>query len=100
MSDERRHPVEIEHLREARALRIQWADGHEAEYPLFYVRGHCGCAECQGHFQPKKKFIARPGCTLEYIHEVGSYAIGLSWTDGVAASLRRRYANLGPKRLS
>lgn len=81
VTDDANFPVEIEHLHEQRALRVKWADDHEALYPLFYVRGHCGCAECQGHFEPRK-FIARPGVTLEHIEQVGNYAIGLHWSDG------------------
>ena len=73
--------VEIEHLRESRELRLLFADGHESRYPLFYLRGHCPCAECQGHFQAHQ-FRAQPAVGLETIEAGGNYAVALIWADG------------------
>ena len=32
--------------REARRLRVRWADGGEASYPYIWLRDNCRCAAC------------------------------------------------------
>ena len=76
-------PVEVDlaNHREQRRLLIAWEDGHRATYPFEYLRGHCPCASCQGHFQAPK-FIVMRGATLARIDLVGNYAFNLAWADG------------------
>lgn len=76
-------PVEadVANHRVERKLRLRWDDGHEAKYPYAYVRGHCPCAECQGHFQPSS-FHLVPKANLVRVELVGAYALNLQWDDG------------------
>lgn len=76
-------PVEINHVRAERRVRITWDDGHVGEYPEDYLRGYCPCALCQGHDAAKgKKFISVPDVKLREILAVGNYAIEFRWEDG------------------
>ena len=83
LADSRTIPVEVDvaNHRGERKLRLKWEDGHEAKYPYEYLRGHCPCASCQGHFEPTK-FVRVPGATLARVELVGNYAFNLFWTDG------------------
>lgn len=76
-------PVEVDlaNHREARKVRFGWEDGHAASYPYEYLRGHCPCATCQGHFEPMKFNLVR-GATLSRVELVGNYAFNLIWADG------------------
>ena len=73
--------VDVRNHRADRKVRIAWEDGHAARYPYEYLRGHCPCASCQGHFQTPS-FRVVPGATLNEVGLVGSYAFSMSWTDG------------------
>lgn len=73
--------VDVRNHRPERKLRVRWDDGHEAKYPYEYLRGHCPCASCQGHFAPST-FIHVPGAALDRVEIVGNYALGMFWTDG------------------
>ena len=73
--------MDVKNHRAARKVVIAWEDGHRAAYPYEYLRGHCPCATCQGHFQ-KATFKRAPGATLREVGLVGSYAFSLAWTDG------------------
>ena len=83
MDDPKYIPAEadVRNHRHERMLRMKWEDGHEAKYPYAYLRGHCPCATCQGHFQPSK-FLLVPDATLDSVELVGNYALGFRWTDG------------------
>ena len=67
-------PVEADlaNHRAEKKLRLKWDDGHEAKYPFAYLRGHCPCAACQGHFQPNQ-FHLVPDAALSRVELVGSY---------------------------
>lgn len=73
--------VDVKNHRSERRVRIAWEDGHAATYPYDYLRGHCPCASCQGHFQAAK-FIPSRGAQLVEVSLVGSYAFAMSWADG------------------
>lgn len=81
--DPRTVPVEVDvrNHRHERKVRFVWADGHAANYPYEYLRGHCPCATCQGHFAPTQ-FIHVPGATIDRVDLIGNYAFGIAWTDG------------------
>lgn len=80
-------PVAIRAERAEGTLYVTWADGHESEYSLEYLRWRCACAPCRGE-------MGRPGLldTLERlrpeqyqlrdIRPVGRYAIQPVWADG------------------
>ena len=76
-------PVEINHVKAQRLVRITWDDDHVGDYPLEHLRGYCPCALCQGHDAALgKKFIAVPGVGLQDIQPVGNYAVEFHWQDG------------------
>jgi DUF971 family protein len=74
-------PVEVNHVRDKKVVRITWDDGHIGEYSQEYLRGYCPCASCQGH-SGGIKFIAVPDAALGEINAVGNYAILFRWRDG------------------
>ena len=75
------YPVEINHVKAGRVVRITWDDGHVGEYALDYLRGFCPCAGCQGH-GGDLKFVYAPDAKLSEIGAVGNYAILFRWADG------------------
>jgi DUF971 family protein len=80
---EKHIPVEINHVKAERLVRITWDDGHVGDYPLEHLRGYCPCALCQGHDAALgAKFISVPGVGLQTIAPVGNYAVEFHWQDG------------------
>jgi DUF971 family protein len=76
-------PVEINHIRGEKRVRVTWDDSHVGNYTEEYLRGYCPCALCQGHGgTPGKKFLSVPDAKLLAIQPVGNYAIGFQWQDG------------------
>ena len=76
-------PVEINHVKAERKVRIAWDDGHVGDYPLEHLRGYCPCALCQGHDAALgKRFVSVPNVNLREIQAVGNYAIEFQWDDG------------------
>ncbi|MFN7960046.1 MAG: DUF971 domain-containing protein [Thermoanaerobaculia bacterium] len=82
--------VEARRLREERALRLTWSDGHSADYPYDYLRGYCPCALCQGHgatalhFHPPERPVELTG-----IEPVGNYGLSLAFSDGHGTGIYR-----------
>lgn len=74
-------PIEINHIKSGRVVRISWNDGHVGEYEENYLRGYCPCALCQGH-GAQVRFIGSPDVELLGIEAVGNYAVELRWADG------------------
>lgn len=80
-------PLEVRAPHGARQLEIDWADGHMGLYPHGVLRGFCPCAHCQGHegairFVPGGDRDEGGALELTAIHEVGNYALQLTWGDG------------------
>ncbi len=73
--------VEAVHLKEARLLRLTWADDFSVEMPLYYLRGWCPCAACQGHEGSLKWVEPAAGVTLLELAPIGNYALGFSFSD-------------------
>ena len=79
-------PVKIKAPHGARAMNVEWSDGHHGEYPHEILRGYCPCAGCQGH---SGSIRYRVGGNLELrdLATVGNYAIRLTWGDGHGTGL-------------
>lgn len=82
-ADAKYMPVEVDlaNHRARNRILFRWEDGHGATYPFEYLRGHCPCASCQGHFTPTKFVLVR-GAQLARVELVGNYAFNLVWADG------------------
>lgn len=78
---ESQEPVEVRHKKLARALEIDWADGHKSAFHLDYLRSWCPCAGCQGH-APVPRYLNLKDQSLLGIEGVGNYALMLRWHDG------------------
>lgn len=69
---------------EADGIHILWDDGHEGQYPHWYLRAACQCAECRDSVNKgQMRFydsIPRDVHAVEW-NLVGRYAIELAWSD-------------------
>lgn len=83
-------PTEARRLPDERRLRLAWSDGHAAEYDYAWLRGHCPCAGCQGHFAAELVYHppAEP-VDLVAIQAVGNYALSFRFSDGHATGIYR-----------
>lgn len=75
-------PVQVELKRDTAQLAVEWADGHQSTYPLYYLRGFCPCAVCQGHASGPRKFVPVENYNISNIGEAGSYALTITYEDG------------------
>ena len=83
-------PTNITADRNDRTLIIEWNDGKECRYPFAGLRAVCPCAECQGGHdnmgRPADKALLYSAnddeLTMESLEAVGSYALGIHWSDG------------------
>ncbi len=62
-------------------MQVTWDDGRVAQLPIPYLRSWCPCAECQGHSGVVRQMNVAPEMTLLDAWEIGSYAIGLRFSD-------------------
>ncbi len=66
-------------------LGIQWKDGHESEYHVFYLRFHCPCAHCVDEVTGERRIEAEEiseDVRPVRLESVGNYAIRIEWDDG------------------
>ena len=75
-------PTDIAHSRKRNLLIVTWEDGTATELPVPYLRGWCPCASCQGHGTTANFQEAPEGITAEGLFEMGSYALGIRFSDG------------------
>lgn len=83
-------PTSITADRNTRELIITWNDGKECRYPFAGLRAVCPCAECQGGHdnmgrpadQELLYGMENEDITIENVEAVGSYALGILWSDG------------------
>lgn len=80
-------PTAIHADREARTLRIDWADAHQTIYDLTALRWLCPCAYCRGEAGMPGWLDTAPTLTDEQtrltdLHLVGNYAVAPHWGDG------------------
>ncbi|MCC6905734.1 MAG: DUF971 domain-containing protein [Anaerolineae bacterium] len=83
-------PVSITLDKQARVLRIGWADNHQSAYDIDALREACPCASCRGghefmgeahdpdllELKPLKHY------EVEHLEISGNYALHISWDDG------------------
>ncbi len=70
---------------DAEHLRIEWNDGHESTYHVFYLRYHCPCAHCVDEVTGERRIEAddvRKDVRPVRIESVGNYAMRVEWDDG------------------
>lgn len=93
-------PQEITVDRQAGAMVVVWAGGHESRYPLTWLRTFCPCATCR---EERRKQVSAesalhaaldrggelslnssppPSDQIAGAELVGGYALRLSWQDG------------------
>ena len=80
-------PTRIHADRGARALEIEWADGHRTSYDFVTLRWLCPCAFCRGEAGMPGWLDSMPTLTpaqteLTDLQLVGQYAIAPTWADG------------------
>ncbi len=80
-------PLRIHADREARSVRIDWADGHVTSYGFEALRWLCPCAYCRGEMGQPGWLDTSPELTgeqvrLESLEAVGGYAVAPTWGDG------------------
>lgn len=85
-------PTNITANRNTSQVTINWEDGHESIYSFSLLRHACPCAECRGGHDkmgaepdPIVFTLAdedTPATRMNQIVGVGSYAIGIEWSDG------------------
>lgn len=80
-TDRPARPLEVRRDAQNRKLSILWDGGHRSEYDYAYLRGWCPCAGCQGHGN-EVRFIAAGDPDLQKVSVVGTYALGMIWSDG------------------
>jgi len=74
--------------REDGFLRIGWADGHESQYRLEWLRIVCPCASCAEQKRTAAadplRLIEGPGPSAGVTNAelVGNYALRIVWADG------------------
>ena len=75
-------PIDVVHIRDENLLAITWDDGKFSRLPIWYLRGWCSCAACQGHQQRVVYHPADESTHLAEMWEVGAYALGMRFSDG------------------
>jgi DUF971 family protein len=73
--------------RTARALEIEWQDGHHTRYDFTALRWLCPCAYCRGEAGMPGWLDSAPTLTADQtrltdLHLVGNYAVSPHWADG------------------
>ncbi len=98
-------PVDIAHSKSRNALLVTWDDDVVSTLPVDYLRGWCPCAGCQGHGVVVEYKPASADVTVDGLFELGSYALGIRFSDGHDAGiytwewLRKISAEAEPKGL-
>lgn len=82
--------TEVRRVPATRQLRLEWNDGHRADFDYDYVRGYCPCAGCQEHGALAIEFHppTQPVNPVK-IEPVGNYAISIAWSDQHATGIYR-----------
>lgn len=79
------YPVKIK-LIEKKKLLIIWDDKNESLLELRELRKRCPCATCLAERDKQSKMyiplFADNQVTVKSIHQVGNYAVQITWNDG------------------
>jgi DUF971 family protein len=78
-------PTNIRAHQADQALELVWPDGTSCRLRYLFLRSQCPCASCRDEWSGER--ILDPATIpadlkLEGLHQVGNYAIQLSWSDG------------------
>jgi len=71
-------------------MALVWSNEEHFVLPYFALRCHCPCAGCvdehtgERTLQPQK---IRPDIRPTQVHQVGNYAINITWNDGHATGI-------------
>src|SRR5215831_18307932 len=75
-------PRDVTPDKEAKALRVKWADGHESSIPYATLRARCPCARCRDERDAGRKPLVMALTTkLDSWKRIGNYALNFSWGD-------------------
>lgn len=69
----------------AGVLEVVWADDHQVRYPLRYLRENCNCAVCVDELTGRRILdlaTIPDDIAIRSMRHVGSYAVGIEWSDG------------------
>ena len=75
-------------ISKSKGIQIDWADGHQSNYTLDYLRARCPCASCTGAHGEKPAKGQSPfqmyqrTLRMDGVEPVGHYAIKIRWSDG------------------
>jgi DUF971 family protein len=78
----------IDQYTQTEILLVTWDNGHTGMSSLRFLRDNCPCAGCQGETILLKTYtpMETPELPGKYklvdAHQVGSYALALTWADG------------------
>jgi DUF971 family protein len=80
-------PRRIHADRPARALELEWADGHVTRYDFETLRWLCPCAFCRGEagmpgWLDSGPTLSESQVSLTDLQLVGQYALQPTWADG------------------
>ena len=79
-------PIKIKLSTDNEKLLIHWDDQSDSEIPLIRLRRLCPCATCLSERENQSKnyipIFNHSQLKINSIKTVGSYAIGLTWSDG------------------
>lgn len=76
--------------RDARTLTIIWQDGEHHDFDVRSLRLACPCARCIDEMSGRPLLVPASvprDIVPREIHSVGSYAVGITWSDGHASGI-------------
>jgi len=86
---ERPTPRDLKALRDARVLRIVWADREDA-FPFTFLRAECQCAQCVNEWTGERMLDPAKipvDISIDRMELVGNYAVRVYWSDGHQSGL-------------
>lgn len=94
--EEKYQPTSVDVSNSEQVLKIEWADGHISEFPLFGLRKNCPCVVCRGghenmgQFDPRL-FHVEPTQEFKILsaEPIGNHALKLTWNDGHNSGMYR-----------
>ncbi len=87
MNPDRDSVIDIE-VRRSESLRIEYADGVVAEFPVAALRAACPCATCRGIREqggsvwPPAGSASTATVTIDTAELAGAWGLSIRWSDG------------------